>query len=512
MIFAWFDVRSVSLRDRLRIFVACVGCALVANCAVAMVHEREVALNVARRDTANLAEALADQASDTLEAAGGTVLALGDRVEIGGTGRRVRDDLRASMEQTVLAMPRLHALVIIGDRGHRLLDNSSAEPRSDLDYRSSEFFAYHRSHSNRLPYISGPLRSQTEAMWLITVTRRIDRADGRFAGVVVAEISVEYFRGVYKAVDVGRHGVITLYRDGGTVLVRQPGQESYIGRTFRSSLFRRPLAYQMSGTILDKSPVDGVLRLNAFRRLDAYPLVVLVALAESEILAAWRADALIAVLVQTVMVGLLFFLGSILSAQIEQRKLAQDALAQLALVDALTGIANRRQFDATLDREWRNAIRKRRPLSLLMLDVDNFKSYNDTYGHAGGDEVLQRIAATLAATIRPADLGARFGGEEFAVVLPDTDCQAAVNVAERIREAVVALQILHAGTGYGVVTLSIGLAGTLPHSADGAATLLATADRALYMAKDVGRNATIVQPWNDRLGEVETFVPAGERR
>ena len=174
----------------------------------------------------------------------------------------------------------------------------------------------------------------------------------------------------------------------------------------------------------------------------------------------------------------------------EQRHLIARLDAMVA-IDGLTGIANRRRFDETLEREWRCAERDHTPLSLLMLDVDFFKLYNDAYGHQQGDDCLKAVAgAVAAAVLRPADVAARYGGEEFALVLPHTPVEGAVRVAERILQNIRALGLEHRASRVGPhITASIGVACDIPERSRerGAAGLLHLADQALYQAKQQGR-------------------------
>lgn len=169
---------------------------------------------------------------------------------------------------------------------------------------------------------------------------------------------------------------------------------------------------------------------------------------------------------------------------------ANERLRRLVAIDALTGIANRRHFDRALDRELRRARRDGRPLSLVFLDLDEFKHYNDTYGHARGDEALRRVAQALDETFRRGgDLVARYGGEEFAVILPGVDARRAGLYAERLRRRIWRLAI-----GYGTssvsdrVTISGGVATLMPPATCTPQELLQAADRALYSAKRLGRN------------------------
>ena len=175
---------------------------------------------------------------------------------------------------------------------------------------------------------------------------------------------------------------------------------------------------------------------------------------------------------------------------ITDEKKAQIALQQLATRDGLTGLANRRCFDETLQAEWLRASRQQQALSLLMVDVDHFKLYNDANGHLGGDECLQQIALAMAGEMRANDLVARYGGEEFAVILPNESLNGACIVAERIRARVEQLRLPYQSRADKMVTVSIGAA-TLwpsPDTETGPKQLLAIADGALYLAKHMGRN------------------------
>ena len=170
-------------------------------------------------------------------------------------------------------------------------------------------------------------------------------------------------------------------------------------------------------------------------------------------------------------------------------KQQSDQLRQVALIDGLTGLYNRRHLDEVLAKESRLAARSARPLSVLMLDVDHFKRFNDRYGHGAGDECLRQVGAALRATLnRPGDLVARYGGEEFACVMPETEPSGALAVAQMLEERVRQLQIPHAdSTTAPVVTVSIGVATTDRSFTGDAAQLLTLADGALYRAKHAGR-------------------------
>jgi len=195
-------------------------------------------------------------------------------------------------------------------------------------------------------------------------------------------------------------------------------------------------------------------------------------------------------------VGLLGFMlfEPMVNRIVRTRRLLEQAnrgLIRLSARDALTGVANRRSFEQRLEEEWRRASRDSAPLSLLMIDLDHFKAYNDRYGHQAGDECLQVITQDMKVRLRrPGDFLARYGGEEFVVLLPDTYVRGAAVVAEDLRRRTMALALEHdASPDAQVVTLSIGVAEALPSSEGaGPAALVAAADRALYDAKRGGRN------------------------
>lgn len=179
-------------------------------------------------------------------------------------------------------------------------------------------------------------------------------------------------------------------------------------------------------------------------------------------------------------------------------------LEMMAGTDALTEVANRRAFDLALAREWRRAQREVGPISLLLLDIDHFKAFNDFYGHQAGDACLRDVAATISTVAkRPGDVVTRYGGEEFAVVLPATSLEGAEHIAGGIIAALAARGLPHDASAFGAVTLSIGVACACPGPDDAPETLIARTDAALYAAKRSGRNRI-------HVADPTSIMPAGD--
>jgi len=178
----------------------------------------------------------------------------------------------------------------------------------------------------------------------------------------------------------------------------------------------------------------------------------------------------------------------------EYYKDVEEHLSNLAVHDGLTGIYNRRYFDETLAREWKRTMREKAPLSLIMLDIDYFKKYNDTYGHQAGDECLRQVATTISGALRrPADMAARYGGEEFVVVLPNFKLENSAKFGETIRAKIEALKMEHKQSDANpFITVSLGIASVVPSSISSYEELVGAADKALYSAKNKGRNRVCV--------------------
>jgi len=179
----------------------------------------------------------------------------------------------------------------------------------------------------------------------------------------------------------------------------------------------------------------------------------------------------------------------------------RDILEKQSFMDGLTGLANRRYFDETFDKEWRRALRSGEALSLVFIDIDFFKKYNDCYGHLAGDDCLRQVGIILKNSLKRAgDLVARYGGEEFIIVLPSTSQADAVRVGEKVRSNIASLRVVHPRSDVSkYITVSVGIATVIPEQSMIPASLLAQADKALYQAKRQGRNMVIVVEKNTSI-------------
>lgn len=487
------------------LFVTLVCVALVALDIERSWVARNVLLEQAERNATNLARAMSGQADDTLRGADTILADLKERIETDGTGPRELQRLSGLMASHVRALRQLNGLSFYDETGRRLV-SFLPQPHREASITDRDYFEHHEQGTQDGLHIGKPVLSRLTGAWVIPLSRRIAKPDGSFGGVLVATIDIAYFRDLYASFDIGRKGAVALLTNDGTLLVRRPYRQDRIGSSVAGTpLYRAYTGVARSGTGEFRSTQDGEVRLNSYRPLRHYPLFVTAALSKEEVLAYWWRDTLVRTGGVLLLAGLLALFGQRLVRQMRQRlqaeeelREARDALAglnatleKLALQDGLTGLANRRQFDASLGTEFSRAARQRMPLGLAMIDVDNFKAYNDHYGHSAGDDCLRAVTGAIRQHTpkRAGDLAARYGGEEMAVLLPNTDAAGTEAVAEQMRAAVEALQLPHAGSPLGIVTISGGVASIVPlRGIDDTAVLVERADQALYAAKGAGRN------------------------
>ncbi|WP_220034065.1 sensor domain-containing diguanylate cyclase [Aquipseudomonas alcaligenes] len=503
--------QQLALLPLTRAFVALVCLSLVAIDGWLIWKARQVQLRDAEIETSNLASALARQASDTLKKADTVLFGLVERLQVEGTSPEHLQRLQRLMRRHVYEQAELHGLFAY-DRDGNWLVNSFGEIPPGANNADREYFIYHRDFpDDHGPHVGRPIRSRTTGDWIIPLSRRLEDAQGRFAGVVLATISIDYLRQFYGTFDVRENGSINLVLNDGTIVLRVPFSESTIGTSIaRGQIFTRLLPQSPAGSAMLPSLLDGVERQFSYRQIQDYPLVVVAAMSKDDILADWRADSVRQLVVVCLLSGLLGLFGYYLVRLIQRGQRTEiellatrDALRAFnqrlekqALEDELTRLANRRRFIRALDDEFARAARSQRPLALILFDVDYFKQYNDIYGHSAGDECLRLVAEAIrAGQKRPADLAARYGGEEFCLLLPETDAQGAVRVAEQVRALVEKLALPHAGSPWLRLSLSAGVHVCLPQPGaadEGPQALIQGADKALYAAKAAGRDRVLL--------------------
>ncbi|HEY4071784.1 MAG TPA: sensor domain-containing diguanylate cyclase [Herbaspirillum sp.] len=485
-------------------FVVLVCVLLVVITAWSRWNARLAQLRELNTATDNMARALAQQADDTFKLADTALVGLAERIRNDGVSPEALQRLQKFLVWRVRQLPPLDGLYIF-DKDGRWLVNSRGMGDAAKTSADREYFIYHSIHLDLGPHIGLPVLSRTTGDWIIPLSRRLEDANGQFSGVVLATVSIKYFAAYYATYDIGKDGAILLALNNGIQLMRRPLLPDAIGKSLlQGPLFTLFKSGSTSGNAMIKSTQDGVERLNAYRTLPHYPLMVTVALSKNEILDDWYRATLLHAALVAVAIGVLGILGSRLIGQIrlrvhaerETRKAGEalhtlnQVLEKLALRDGLTGLANRRQFDLALKDELGRAGRSGGSLALIMIDVDCFKQYNDLYGHLDGDECLRQIGKSLRlAEGRSGDLAARYGGEEFAILLPNTDLAGACNVAEEIRVAVRGLELVHARNAPGIVTISAGVGALTPATPGHTESMLiSAADEALYSAKSAGRD------------------------
>lgn len=381
----------------------------------------------------------------------------------------------------------IDAVLVLDEQGAIIVDSRNAVPRVQR-FGGSDFFRAHVHQADAGLFISRPMLSPFDGEWSIALSRRLERQDGSFFGVVAGIVKLAYVKRLFDRIDVGPRGVVALVDFKGTILMRKPFDDGEIGRIVNIDTLMSKVSGAPRGSFRSVSRLDHVDRLTFYEQVGTLPLIQAVGFSVEDLYRPWKQKAAIVIVVTLLFCGAILGLVFYLQRELAKRIRAEAAFAELASTDKLTGLPNRRKFDETLESEWQRSARSGLPISLLMIDVDHFKAYNDEYGHLGGDAVLSNVGKTLRETIRTTDFAARFGGEEFAVILPDSDAFAATVVAERIRSEIEAAMLPHRGVPSGYVSLSVGTASCLNHRNRTSSDMIAAADAALYAAKAAGRN------------------------
>ncbi|KAA0975605.1 GGDEF domain-containing protein [Pseudomonas sp. ANT_H12B] len=493
-------MKRFPLRKAAVLFIAVVCLCLCGLLYLQLEQSRRHDLTAAQVVSSNLTRAMAQQAEDTFMKADLVLTNLVDWIQADGFGGPQKPRLQKTFARQVQALSQLHGIFLFDQKGQWVVTSFKDMPH-DTGVSDREYFKFHQQNASSVAHIGPAIRSRKNGEWIIPVSKRVNDKSGNFQGVLLAGIKMSYFDQFFKSFNIDDNGSMFLASIDGTLLARRPFVEAQIGTSLaKGEIFQKLLPNAPAGNAMFSSVVDGIVRLYGYRQLDAYPLVVSAASSKDAILKDWYATALqSSIIVALVVLGVGLFgwvfihqvrVGERVEAHLRE---AKDALKLIATHDSLTGLANRWLFERALDIEFGRGARQSSSLSLIMLDIDYFKRYNDTYGHVAGDHCLAEVArAVKGCCHRKADLAVRYGGEEFAVLLPDTDLHGALVIAEQIRRSVMDKNITHSGSPTGYVTVSLGCYSFMPTGRDSMEVFLQRADAALYQAKHSGRNRSAV--------------------
>jgi diguanylate cyclase (GGDEF)-like protein len=376
------------------------------------------------------------------------------------------------------------AIQVFDAEGRLTIDASSLDPLPE-NRGEEDYFKVHRDNPGAGLFISRPMLFR--GAYSIVLSRRISDTDGGFIGVVAGSIRFSYFHELFERLSLDPEDTITVLKRDRTIMMRRPFDLDIIGKNLSVLQAWRADNLPAGSSYSGQGPVDPTPRLYV-RSNGNNSLFVVAGKPLTAVFALWQREAL---RIGAVVLALaLFLLGSsiVLAREIGRRANAESRLEEMATTDALTGLKNRRKFDDVIESEWRRAMRQKTPIALLMIDADHFKSYNDTFGHQAGDQVLVGIAICISDSVsRAGDCAARYGGEEFAVLLPNTSAADAFKVAEAIRGKVQGWSDDETSS-----TVSCGIASLVPAIGMDWSILVSAADKALYAAKAGGRNQSVV--------------------
>lgn len=424
------------------------------------------------------------------------------------TGDFNRDSVWQLITLAKQTSPDVRSFGLYNAQGYILQHSDQRGGFPNISVADRDYFQQLRANPEQGTLVTRPFKSRVHGEIIIGLARALRDRDGRFRGVALAAVSPEAFDLLSALPNLPSDSAISIHRNDGINLFRAPlipeltGQDMVGSPVFSPTTDMHPHGITLSDQ--DANTKDGTDRLLAYRRLDQWPLVIVVSIPRAQIVGAWQRDwGRNALLVGLALIGF-FWLTTIVQRQatgrleaelalsrqeLQHRTIVEAELRRWATTDVLTGIANRRHFMVCAEREWERADRYGRPISVAIFDVDWFKRVNDGFGHAAGDDALRIIVQTTSAGLRETDLLGRLGGEEFGLLLPETDLKGAAELAERLRAAVAGICFQVQGQQV-PLHISVGVA---THDDEPTLdALIANADRALYCAKNEGRNRVVL--------------------
>ena len=372
----------------------------------------------------------------------------------------------------------------------------------NVDISQREEFRQLRATPDAKLIVTPPFKGPVTNEWLIATVRRITNPDGSFGGAIYSAIPIRHFVQEFSVLKLGPGGSVALYHTSFLLAARYP--ELKVGTSTISEQLRAIIVSGLEDTNFENiSPVDGVRRTGHARKVGELPYYISIAFADDDWLAEWRQSRNHMILLSATLIGIVLIGMAIIHrtlshwqqsvlalAESEERILVQVALEErlreVARTDPLTELFNRRAFMEAIEIEFLRFKRLGLNAALLMIDIDYFKQVNDRYGHEAGDRALASFTKILKIVTRSIDLPTRFGGDEFVVLLVNTDLSRAVEIAERIREAVFQTVVPSPEGEFGF-TVSIGVTAFVSGD-ESFSEVIRRADQGMYRAKELGRN------------------------
>ncbi|WP_447649176.1 sensor domain-containing diguanylate cyclase [Pseudomonas abietaniphila] len=383
----------------------------------------------ATKDNEHTAVALSEHIDSTVfqvENLSGDIL---ERLAYDGDSPPALARLNKQFRKIAQDLPAIAGIFVFDSSGNVLVSDKV----SPLSFNNSDraYFRYHKAHpDDQGVHIGSAVESRTTGDLVIPISRRIEDSNGNFSGVFLATLKVDYLNNFYAQFLDSESSVVVLTLNDGEVLARAPYLATSVGKTLaQGQIFREYLPHRTSGTVMVTSVLEGIDKLFSYKVTNRYKLFIGIGITKTGLLAAWYGEALLASSAIALLLIILLLLGKVLVNYISLSSTYEEELEKafaiahtLSTEDALTGLKNRRYLNTSLPTEIGRAKRNNSPLGFIMMDIDYFKSYNDSYGHLLGDECLRAVSSAIYATIRrPGDCAVRYGGEELAVLLPDTD-------------------------------------------------------------------------------------------
>jgi len=549
--------KLLGIRARLALLAVLLVAPLMLERVRSLEDTRAKQVAAASEEFANITQHSADTQREVISSVE-TMLKSAAYIRASGGIARSCEILRASLPSN---LPWIRSIMIASKDG--LVQCSTLNMQVGLNLGDREYFR--KAQETRDFVFSDYLFGKTNGRPMMMAAYPVAAINPEEDAVVVAGINIDWLSKIMNNLG-GRPGISSLLVDSAGVVIAAPSdQASMIGRPLDnvpllSAIAEKALSSDAPSGSLSFTAIDGSKRVISFARIAGTQSRLIVSIDEAKVTAAINRDIRTAYL-QLGFVCLFVLLGALIgaekliinpievmtgmakrfgegdssarvarhklpsefmplarafnamAAQLSQRErelvATNDRLTVIASIDMLSGLANRRGFQSRLDFEWMKAQQYNSELSLLMIDVDHFKLYNDTYGHPEGDACLTRLGETLAGIAADTmGFAGRYGGEEFCLLLPNTDSLKALAVGETVRTAILDLAMPHATSSHQTVTVSIGVAATLPNGAQRPGDLIEAADAALYAAKHRGRN-TVVEHGFTRLIDEAGMALAG---